>query len=30
MGHVTVIHQDRATAIQIAKEVKEKLKVISK
>jgi 5-(carboxyamino)imidazole ribonucleotide synthase len=30
MGHVTVINQDRAMAIQIAKEVKEKLKVISK
>ncbi len=30
MGHVTVINQDRALAIQIAKEVKEKLKVISK
>ncbi len=30
MGHVTIIHNDREQAIKIAKEVKEKLKVISK
>jgi 5-(carboxyamino)imidazole ribonucleotide synthase len=30
MGHVTIIHNDRDQAIKIAKEVKEKLKVISK
>jgi 5-(carboxyamino)imidazole ribonucleotide synthase len=30
MGHVTIIHNEREQAIKIAKEVKEKLKVISK